>query len=117
MFDDVASTIHMSLDTGRSTALWNALKYSSAFPVIIGSALKYHVPHHQWLDFYRPVWLLCSLVNTVFSFYWDITHDWDLTLFSCCGRAWQIIPPTSSYAAETLVTVKPARHHPHCRSS
>ena len=73
-------------DTKQASCLWNALKYSSAFPVIILSSLKYHVSHDAWLGFYRPAWLVCSLVNTAYSYYWDIKHDWDLTLFSdTCG--------------------------------
>ena len=34
-----------------------------------------------------PAWLVFSLINTAYSYYWDIKHDWDLTLFSdaACG--------------------------------
>jgi hypothetical protein len=74
-------------DTKQPSCLWNALKYSSAFPVIVLSALKYHVSHGAWLGYYRPAWLVCSLFNTAYSYYWDIRHDWDLTLFSnTCGE-------------------------------
>jgi len=73
-------------DTRQASCLWNALKYSSAFPVIVLSSLKYHVSHDAWLGFYRPAWLVFSLINTAYSYYWDIKHDWDLTLFSdACG--------------------------------
>eukprot|EP00740_Mantoniella_antarctica_P011713 CAMPEP_0181367776 /NCGR_PEP_ID=MMETSP1106-20121128/11644_1 /TAXON_ID=81844 /ORGANISM="Mantoniella antarctica, Strain SL-175" /LENGTH=410 /DNA_ID=CAMNT_0023483667 /DNA_START=867 /DNA_END=2096 /DNA_ORIENTATION=- len=70
-------------DTKQAGCLWNALKYSSAFPVIILSALKYHVSHRDWMSLYRPAWLACSLVSTAYSYYWDVKHDWDLTLFRC----------------------------------
>jgi hypothetical protein len=55
-----------------------ALKYSTAIPVIFLSALKYHVFPEQWVSFYRPLWLLSSVINSLYSFYWDIKRDWDL---------------------------------------
>lgn len=55
-----------------------ALKYSTAFPVVFLSALKYHVLPEQWTSLYRPLWLVSSVVNCLYSFYWDITRDWDL---------------------------------------
>ncbi|KAL9315055.1 hypothetical protein ACSQ67_016056 [Phaseolus vulgaris] len=59
-----------------------ALKYSTAVPVIFLSALKYHVLHEKWSTLYRPLWLLSSVINSLYSFYWDITRDWDLSGFS-----------------------------------
>ncbi|KAK4390673.1 SPX and EXS domain-containing protein 1 [Sesamum angolense] len=29
-----------------------------------------------------PLWLLSSVLNSLYSFYWDITRDWDLSYFS-----------------------------------
>ncbi|XP_028769538.1 SPX and EXS domain-containing protein 1-like isoform X1 [Neltuma alba] len=69
-------------DTKERTCLFNALKYSTAFPVIFLSALKYHVFPEKWTSLYRPLWLLSSVVNSLYSFYWDITRDWDLSNFS-----------------------------------
>ncbi|KVI04174.1 EXS, C-terminal [Cynara cardunculus var. scolymus] len=65
-------------DTREKTSLLNALKYSTAVPVIFLSALKYHVFPDSWINFYRPLWLLSSVVNSLYSFYWDVTRDWDL---------------------------------------
>ncbi|ONM32888.1 EXS, C-terminal [Zea mays] len=65
-------------DTKEKTCLLNALKYSTAIPVIFLSALKYHVHPDQWVGFYRPLWLISSVVNSLYSFYWDIKRDWDL---------------------------------------
>lgn len=56
----------------------SALKYSTAVPVIFLSALKYHVFPDYWINFYRPLWLFSSFLNSLYSFYWDITRDWDL---------------------------------------
>ncbi|RFU25520.1 hypothetical protein B7463_g10809, partial [Scytalidium lignicola] len=67
--------------------LANALKYASAFPVIIFSALQRSKEdpsvaasgnaHH-----YHRAWLLAVAVNSLYSFYWDVAKDWDLSLFS-----------------------------------
>ncbi|PYH29448.1 EXS domain-containing protein [Aspergillus neoniger CBS 115656] len=66
--------------------LANALKYATAFPVIILAAkLKNYNP----LDFYgysemslSRLLFFFTFINSAYSFYWDITKDWDLTLFS-----------------------------------
>lgn len=69
-------------DTREKTSLLNALKYSTAVPVIFLSALKYHVYPDKWTGFYRPLWLLSSVVNSLYSFYWDVTRDWDMSCFT-----------------------------------
>ncbi|KAL4340677.1 hypothetical protein GQ457_08G022910 [Hibiscus cannabinus] len=70
------------MDTKEKTILLNALKYSTAVPVIFLSALKYHVLPDTWTCVYRRVWLFSSVVNSLYSFYWDVTHDWDLSVFT-----------------------------------
>ncbi|KAL3340578.1 hypothetical protein AABB24_028959 [Solanum stoloniferum] len=69
-------------DTREKTTLLNALKYSTAVPVIFLSALKYHVFPDNWVNIYRPLWLLSGVVNSLYSFYWDLTRDWDLSCFT-----------------------------------
>uniref|UniRef100_A0A1D1YV38 SPX and EXS domain-containing protein 1 n=1 Tax=Anthurium amnicola TaxID=1678845 RepID=A0A1D1YV38_9ARAE len=69
-------------DTKEKTCLFNALKYSTAVPVIGLSALKYHVFAEKWTNFYRPLWLLSSVINSLYSFYWDVSRDWDLSVFT-----------------------------------
>ncbi|KAK8168139.1 EXS family-domain-containing protein [Phyllosticta citrichinensis] len=65
--------------------LANAAKYSSAFPVIILSALQRgYDPAKLGMTeagLFR-LWLFAVLVNSMYSFYWDVTKDWDLTLLS-----------------------------------
>lgn len=56
----------------------SALKYSTAVPVIFVSALQYHVFPDKWVNLYRPLWLVSAVVNCLYSFYWDLTRDWDL---------------------------------------
>ncbi|CAH9054449.1 unnamed protein product [Cuscuta europaea] len=69
-------------DTREKNTLLNALKYSTAVPVIFLSALKYHVFPENWVNFYRPLWLLSSVLNSLYSFYWDLNRDWDLSCFT-----------------------------------
>lgn len=59
-----------------------ALKYTTTFPVIFISALKYHVELEFWFGRLRPLWVLCAVLNSCYSFYWDITKDWDLGFVS-----------------------------------
>ncbi|KAK6239922.1 hypothetical protein QUC31_005391 [Theobroma cacao] len=69
-------------DTKEKATLFNALKYSTAVPVIFLSALKYHVLPDSWTYIYRRLWLFSSVVNSLYSFYWDVTRDWDLSVFT-----------------------------------
>ena len=64
-----------------SRACTTRLKYLSAMPVIALSAAKYHVDHTLWLNVLRPAWITCAVVNTAYSYYWDVRHDWDLNVF------------------------------------
>ncbi|KAI1172791.1 EXS family-domain-containing protein [Nemania sp. FL0916] len=65
--------------------LANALKYSTAFPVILFSALQ-----RNWMPdsaaVYR-LWVAACTVNSLYSFYWDVAKDWDLTLFNSAVRS------------------------------
>nr|POE48405.1 protein erd1 like 1 [Quercus suber] len=59
----------------------NAAKYATAFPVVF---LSYFMKSHTALlgiDLHA-LWLLAALLNAMYSFYWDVARDWDLTLFS-----------------------------------
>ncbi|KAK4185506.1 EXS family-domain-containing protein [Podospora australis] len=60
--------------------LANAAKYSTAFPVIILTALLRN-QQGEAPGLFRA-WVFASLVNSLYSFYWDVAKDWDLTLFS-----------------------------------
>ncbi|KAF8757102.1 EXS protein [Rhizoctonia solani] len=75
-------------------ALANAIKYATAFPVIFLSLAQRTSPTGP-LDA-KPegeisssgyfdnkvfkLWLLAVVVNSVYSFWWDVTNDWGLTL-------------------------------------
>ncbi|KAK4647762.1 protein-ER retention protein [Podospora bellae-mahoneyi] len=60
--------------------LANAAKYSTAFPVIvIGAMLRNQTEASPGLS---RAWIAACLLNSFYSFYWDVAKDWDLTLFS-----------------------------------
>ncbi|EKD17204.1 uncharacterized protein L3040_008847 [Drepanopeziza brunnea f. sp. 'multigermtubi'] len=67
--------------------LANALKYASAFPVIILSSVQRNLNLNEdptrltEKPLYRA-WFVAVLLNSMYSFYWDVAKDWDLTLFT-----------------------------------
>jgi len=80
----------------RESAGWggqhlaNAAKYATAFPVIVLSALQRNLQATaadgaggggSSPGLYRA-WVVAVLINSLYSFYWDVAKDWDLTLFS-----------------------------------
>lgn len=67
--------------------LANALKYATAFPVIIFSAMqraarggKQGLGHAS--DPLFGCWIAACIVNATYSFWWDVTKDWDFTLLT-----------------------------------
>ncbi|KAG6833551.1 hypothetical protein H0H87_005202 [Tephrocybe sp. NHM501043] len=72
--------------------LYNALKYASAFPAIYLSAAQGFVTGEVGSDenasiqtwhggnFVFGLWLLAALVNSLYSFWWDVTNDWGMDL-------------------------------------
>jgi len=74
--------------------LYNAVKYATSFPVIYLSAAQRIVvselmeerggqalsePWHGEYQLFR-LWLLAALINSLYSFWWDITNDWGFDL-------------------------------------
>jgi len=74
--------VRVYLDTGNRQQLWNALKYTTAFPVVFLSFSKYHVTHDSWVGFWKPLWLCAACVNSVYSYFWDVERDWEISFFS-----------------------------------
>ena len=60
--------------THESKNLWNALKYSTAFPLVYAGYLKKHEPspiHTQWF-------VIAAIVQSTYCFIWDVHMDWGL---------------------------------------
>lgn len=70
---------HANNDNGQ---VLNAIKYTTALPVVFLNFVKYSVPMHAWRQFWKPLWLASAFVNTSYSFYWDVERDWDIRLFT-----------------------------------
>jgi len=80
--------------------LWNAVKYASSFPVIFLSAAQRLVPADilarndelgrdgAWNSEYMLfcLWLLAALVNSLYSFWWDVTNDWGFDLLQFTSK-------------------------------
>lgn len=82
--------------------LANALKYATAFPVVYLSAklrnysplvfygysemdlarLLYVLATLLWKPLLTAGRLICTVINSAYSFWWDVTKDWDLTLLT-----------------------------------
>ncbi|KAF8305494.1 EXS-domain-containing protein [Clavulina sp. PMI_390] len=68
--------------------MYNAVKYATAFPVIFLSAAQRLLAidnedsGRTWYGEYAifRLWLLAVIINSSYSFWWDITNDWGLTL-------------------------------------
>ncbi|KAF5321187.1 hypothetical protein D9619_001558 [Psilocybe cf. subviscida] len=68
--------------------LYNALKYATSFPVIflsaaqrfIASDIKHAADPWPGEHYLFRLWLLAAIVNSLYSFWWDVTNDWGLEL-------------------------------------
>jgi hypothetical protein len=64
--------------TGATAQLFNAIKYLTAFPAL-ALTIAEHEYHVRGADFpWRRAWLAASLLNSLYSFYWDVEQDWDV---------------------------------------
>ena len=84
--------------------LANALKYSTAFPVILLSAMQRALPADEPKPTLNRLWLVAVLVNSLYSFYWDVAKDWDLTLLSSERTA----PGQHNYGLRRVLYFRPA---------
>ncbi|SCV68909.1 BQ2448_1030 [Microbotryum intermedium] len=101
----ISEVVSGSTPTPRKSML-NALKYASAFPVIFLSAMQAHYgdPFEEadrqkdaWIGRTTlfNLWILAVAVNSLYSFWWDVTNDWGLSLLTRQG--WSA-SPTASYS-------------------
>ncbi|TIB00673.1 hypothetical protein E3P94_02014 [Wallemia ichthyophaga] len=63
---------YIASDYQQKRSLANALKYASALPVIAFSAI------HKHNKSVYPWWLISVVVNSLYSFWWDVRNDWGL---------------------------------------
>lgn len=74
-----------SIDGWGGQHLANALKYASAFPPIAFNAMQKNydpqASNQLSLTAIYRLWIVFSALNSLYTFYWDVAKDWDLTLF------------------------------------
>jgi hypothetical protein len=61
----------------RVVVVHAALKYSTTSAIIFLPVFKYHVAPELWVSQVKPLWLICTVLNSCCLFYWDITNDWE----------------------------------------
>ncbi|GAA6040794.1 hypothetical protein JCM8097_003304 [Rhodosporidiobolus ruineniae] len=113
-------------------SLLNALKYATAFPVIVLSAMQTVIGDpfdpeesvreagESWIGRTTlfNLWILAVLVNSLYSFWWDVTNDWGLSLLTPHG--WSSTPsvsfafnnPPSGHGAHGYSPLPSTRHPP-----
>jgi len=78
--------------TREGKNLWNALKYSTAFPLVYAGYLRRHEPSH----FHDQCFVAAAVVQSTYCFIWDVHMDWGLFWlaelrgdsaegYACCG--------------------------------
>ncbi|GAA95435.1 uncharacterized protein L969DRAFT_92571 [Mixia osmundae IAM 14324] len=100
----------------RTRALFNAVKYATAFPVIFLSAMQ--GKHEEifrnsteeqttgvWLGRWAlfNLWMLSVFANSMYSFWWDVTNDWGLLL--CLPSGWTAL---SGHVQSAYMPARPA---------
>ena len=60
--------------TREKKNLWNALKYSTAFPLVAAGALRKHRPSLK----HDRLFILCAVVQSSYCYFWDVQMDWGL---------------------------------------
>ncbi|KZT54226.1 EXS-domain-containing protein [Calocera cornea HHB12733] len=126
-------------DRRSKRPLYNALKYATAFPVIYLSSAQTIVVRdliaekgearvlgthwhgeHALFNF----WLLFVFINSIYTFYWDVTNDWGLSLFepslwlpilrgerSLSSLTYRSLPTGDPYATPSYPSDGPITHH------
>jgi hypothetical protein len=61
--------------TGDPIHLWNFAKYTSNIPVLLIGLLM------RTREGYTQLWILFAFFNSCYTFYWDVTNDWQFGLF------------------------------------
>ncbi|KAI8087824.1 EXS family-domain-containing protein [Gilbertella persicaria] len=104
------------IESKEKRHVFNALKYASSLPVVIFSAVQRKaaiyitetgsVPHHWYLkeDTIFRFWIMFVFINSMYSFWWDISMDWNLISVQ--------LDPTQVQEQPTLKHPKVIRHQP-----
>ena len=69
------------------------------------------MPLAQWEGLYKPLWLLSALLNSAYSYFWDLERDWEIPAFT--GRSgahlsWIYVPASEQTRQLAVVIGLPA---------
>ncbi|CAG8638909.1 9530_t:CDS:2, partial [Diversispora eburnea] len=101
-----------SKNTSRNH-LFNALKYASAFPVILFSVMQKWYKEEEETTFFInsstlifKLWIISVAINSFYSFYWDVAKDWKLEFFNSITTKYYFIPKGGVFLMECLEVVR-----------
>jgi len=60
--------------TREQKNLWNALKYSTAFPLVAAGYLRRHRPSLR----HDRLFIMCAIIQSSYCYFWDVQMDWGL---------------------------------------
>ncbi len=90
--------------TRAQSQLFNAAKYACSLPALVLTAIEHeHHVHHTAFPLQR-LWLGVMVVSSVFSYYWDVRHDWAMNIWQP-GGVLQCPPFCSCSCRRALVAV------------
>eukprot|EP01026_Neomeris_dumetosa_P020791 TRINITY_DN183_c0_g1_i1.p2 TRINITY_DN183_c0_g1~~TRINITY_DN183_c0_g1_i1.p2 ORF type:complete len:204 (-),score=5.62 TRINITY_DN183_c0_g1_i1:141-752(-) len=84
-FRDQFSAYGITLLYPKKSQLLNALKYSTAFPAAYFLMLRDSSSEESMSLVWA--WLCAQLLNSVYSYVWDVERDWDISWFSAKSLA------------------------------
>lgn len=74
------------------------MKYASAFPALLLTAIEHeaHIAGEHFM--LQHTWVFVMLVNSLYSFYWDVEQDWDMPwLAAPVAQADRPVTPTGDH--------------------
>jgi len=111
----LAQCVRVWGDTGATPQLWNALKYATAFPALLAAAGYERARERAAaagggaggrggeaaaasaaVGTALALWVAAQLLNTCFSYFWDVERDWEIQWFSRMGSGSGAGPRPSS---------------------
>ncbi|KAG2235654.1 EXS family-domain-containing protein [Thamnidium elegans] len=107
------------IETKERRHVLNAIKYTSSLPVVILASIQKkaaiyvaetgRTPNHWYLNenTVTQLWILFVFINSMYSFWWDISMDWNLITVSTKNNnvkfRTQLYFPTTFYVVATAI--------------
>eukprot|EP00878_Enallax_costatus_P016258 GHUV01017054.1.p1 GENE.GHUV01017054.1~~GHUV01017054.1.p1 ORF type:complete len:425 (+),score=75.63 GHUV01017054.1:708-1982(+) len=63
---------------GPRSQLFNALKYASSLPALMLTAIEHEYHVHKQPFPWKRAWIICMMLNSSYSYYWDVEQDWNM---------------------------------------